>query len=193
MPEDTARLLSQASLGDRAAAEQLLPLVYDELRRLAGSYLKRGEGGAALTLQPTVMVHEAFLRLVNRPAEGFEGRTHFFAVAATAMRHVLIDHLRGKKRAKRGGDWNRVTLTGVAGISGEKEIELLALDEALTRFAELDQRASQVVELRFFGGLSTGQIAEELGVSERTIRNDWSVARAWLRSDMGVDAEEESP
>ena len=190
---DTAQLLSRASLGDRAAADRLLPLVYDELRRLAAVYLKRGDGGAAMTLRPTDMVHEAFLRLVNRPAEDFEGRSHFFAVAATAMRRVLIDHLRGQRRAKRGGNWKRVTLTGIPGVSGDKEIELLALDEALTRFAELDKRASQVVELRFFGRLSTRQIAEELGVSERTIRNDWSVARAWLRSEMGVDAEEDVP
>ena len=184
MRTDTTQLLTQASRGDEAAAAQLMPLVYDELRELAGRYLARGGEGGASTLQPTAIVHEAFLRLVGHQKRDFEGKTHFYAVAAVAMRHVLIDHVRGRKRAKRGGEWKRITLADGPHISTAGQLDLLALDEALTKLAELDERAARVVELRYFSGMTDRDIGEALGISERTVRNDWSMARAWLQCEL---------
>ncbi len=176
-------LLTQATGGDEAAAARLLPLAYDELRRLASRYLGRG-GGAGVTLQPTVLVHEAYLRLVDQKTADLNSQTHFYAIAATAMRQALIDHVRGKQRAKRGGGWQRVTLSGVSAAAGGAEIDLIALDEALVKLAERDSRAAKVVELRFLGGLTEKEVARMLDVSERTIRNDWRMAQAWLRCEL---------
>jgi len=184
MRTDTTELLTQASRGDEAAAARLMPLVYDELRALAGHYLARGGEGGASTLQPTAIVHEAFLRLVGHDKGDFKGKTHFYAVAAVAMRHVLIDHVRGRKRAKRGGEWKRITLADGARVSSGGQLDLLTLDEALTKLAELDERAARVVELRYFSGMTDREIAEALGISERTVRNDWTMARAWLRCEL---------
>jgi RNA polymerase sigma factor (TIGR02999 family) len=142
-------------------------------------------------LQPTALVHEAFLRLVEYETADFKSRTHFCAVAAAAMRHVLIDHARGAGRAKRGGDWQRITLSGAEELSSSDEVDLLTLDDALTELGKLDPRAARVVELRFFGGLTEAQVGAELGVSERTVRNDWSMARAWLRTRLVNDVEEQ--
>jgi RNA polymerase sigma-70 factor (ECF subfamily) len=188
---ETTQLLTRAAYGDQAAAARLTPLVYDELRGLAGWLLVgRGENGCAL-LEPTALVHEAFLRLVDRETADFRSRTHFCALAAAAMRHVLIDYARGGRRAKRGGDWQRITLSGAEELFSSDEVDLLALNEALAELGTLDPRAARVVELRFFGGLTEGQVGAELGVSERTVRNDWSMARAWLRTQLADDTEEQ--
>lgn len=182
MGVDVTELLTRTSTGDKRAAERLTPLVYDELRRLARRYL--AEAGSRGTLQATALVHEAFLRLVGKDSADINGRTHFCAIAAAAMRHILIDHARGRHRAKRGGGWQRVTLDRAADVTGRATIDVLDLNEALERLAKLDERAARVVELRFLGGLSEPQIAELLGVTERTVRNDWSMARAWLRCEL---------
>ncbi len=182
MTESPTRLLKLASEGDDDAAARLTPVVYDELRRLARYYLGRVGPAASHTLQPTAVVHEAYLKLVDQTASDFKGRTHFYAVAAVAMRHVLIDHSRERGRAKRGGDWRRVTLSGVEFADAGREIDVLALEDALARLAELDPRAARVVELRFFGGLGEREVGEVIGVSERTVRNDWAMARAWLQN-----------
>ena len=168
-----------------AAPEELVETVYDELRRLARSYLRRERAGH--TLEATGLVHEAWLRLADQDRVSWRGRGHFFAVGAKMMRRLLVDHARRRGSAKRGGDWQRVTLAGV-GLGGGKldagELdaeELLALDRALERLAELDPRQARVVELRYFAGLAMAEVAEHLGVSKRTVEGDWTHARAWLR------------
>lgn len=168
----------------RASAEELLPLVYDELRQLARKYLSRERPGH--TLQPTALVHEAYIKLVDQSRVDWKGRTHFFAVGAKVMRNLLIDHARARGRDKRGGGRRRVTLaegfTPFAG--GELDIDqLLAVNEALDRLAELDQRQARVVELRYFGGLTVPEVALVLGMSQRTIEGDWTHARAWLKRE----------
>ncbi len=193
MDADTAQLLDLTSLGDKAAAAELTSRVYEELRALARRYFARGGTGDAVTLQPTILVHEAYLRLVDQSRTDFKSQTHFFAVAALAMRHVLIDYARGRKRAKRGGGWQRITLTGIAAGARSDEVELSALNEALDELAKLDARAAKVVELRFFGGLTEKGVAVALDVSERTVRNDWSMARAWLRSTLRDGDETKQP
>ena len=166
------------------AAAELLPLVYDELRRLAQRYLSRERPGH--TLEPTALVHEAYMRLVDQAKDNWQGRTHFFAVGARVMRNLLVDHARQKGRAKRGGDWRRVTLAeGVSPALRELEREdLLALDAALERLSRVDEREARIVELRFFAGLKMGEIASLLGVSKRTVEEDWVHARTWLRREL---------
>jgi RNA polymerase sigma factor (TIGR02999 family) len=172
---EVTRLLDAAAGGDRQAAADLLPVVYDELRKLAASRLA-GEA-AGHTLQPTALVHEAYLRLVGD--QQFDHRGHFFAAAAEAMRRILIDHARRRKRAKRGGDRERVDLSDIA--VPDPDDRLLALDEALTSLAVEDPVASRVVELRQFAGLGHEQIAAVLGTTVYVARQKWSYARAWLR------------
>jgi RNA polymerase sigma-70 factor (ECF subfamily) len=181
---DATQLLARASRGDQAAVRDLAPLVYDELRALARRHLAPNSAAGTATLQPTALVHEAFLRLIEQNTVDYRSRTHFLAAAAVAMRCVLLDHVRARGAAKRGGGWHRITLTGALTIPQERDIDLLALDEALSRLAEKDPRAARIVELRFFGGLSHKEVASEIGVSERTVRNDWSIARAWLRCEL---------
>jgi RNA polymerase sigma factor (TIGR02999 family) len=176
-----------ATLGDRetrgeVSAEELMPLVYDELRRLARSFMARERRDH--TLQPTALVNEAYLRLVDQTRVDWRGRTHFRAVGARVMRRILIDHARQHGSAKRGGGQQRVTLGESLLRSADPELdltELLNLNEALGRLRELDDRQAQVVELRFFGGLTTEEVAEELGVSKRTVEGDWTHGRAWLK------------
>jgi RNA polymerase sigma factor (TIGR02999 family) len=151
--------------------------VYDELHRLAAHYLPQRGGNT--TLQPTALLHDAYIRLVDVKTVDLHSQTHFRAIAAVAMRQALIDHVRRGKRAKRGGDWRKITLSGVQPVAKSEGVDLLALNEALGKFAELDERAAKVVEMRFFGGLTETEVAEVLGVSERTVRNDWSMARTW--------------
>lgn len=187
--DDPNRLLEGVCRGDEASVGKLTPIVYEELRRLARHYLQTSKSN---TLQPTALVHEAYLKLADQTSANARSQTHFCAVAAVAMRHVLIDHVRNVNRLKRGGDRHRVTLTGVEGPGTEDDAAESGLDaedieHALTRLAELDPRATRVVELRFFGGLSEVEIAEVLGVTERTVRNDWRMARAWLRVELGED------
>ena len=170
--------------GEKPLAEELLPLVYDELRRLARHYM-RGERPDN-TLQATAVVHEAYLKLVDRSRVDWQGRTHFLAVSARVMRRLLIDHARGRDRLKRGGGWRRVTLDEVLvpAEPGLDREELLALDAALEKLARLDERQARIVELRSFGGLETAEIAALLDVSERTVERDWHFARAWLRREL---------
>ncbi len=168
-----------------AEAERLLPLVYDELKQIAGRLMARERHDH--TLQTTGLVHEAYLRLVDQSRVDWRGTTHFRAVAAQGMRRVLIDHARARKSRKRGGEWRRVTLAHEIGPSGEAGLdaaELIALDAALEKLGRLDPRQARVVELRFFGGLSVMETAEELGVSRRTVEGDWTHARAWLRREL---------
>jgi RNA polymerase sigma-70 factor (ECF subfamily) len=181
---EATQLLVRASRGDQAAIRRLAPLVYDELRALARQYLPpKGAAGTA-TLQPTALVHEAFLRLIDRDTVDYKGRTHFLAAAATAMRSVLVDHVRARGAAKRGGGWCRITLDEVAAFQPQSEVDLSALDKALARLAQLKERAAKIVELRFFGGMSVEEVANHLGVSARTVKGDWRTARAWLRTEL---------
>jgi RNA polymerase sigma-70 factor (ECF subfamily) len=184
-PRDTAQLVARLANGDAAAADELAPIVYGALRELAGRYLR--EAGEPLTLQPTALVHEAYLKLAGAAADDWRSRTHFYAVAARAMRQVLIDHVRGRNRLKRGGGRQRVTLSDVAAGTRDTLVDVDALEEALVRLGRQDERAARVVELRFFAGLPEPAVAEVLGVSERTVRNDWRMARAWLRCALDED------
>jgi RNA polymerase sigma factor (TIGR02999 family) len=175
---DVTRILQDIQQGDPHAADQLLPLVYDELRKLAALQLAHDRPGQ--TLNPTALVHEAYLRLVGPGHDRrFHDRSHFFAAAATAMRHIRIDQVRRKKTHKHGGNVQRLQLDEVAAPTPDDE--LLALDEALTQLAALDPRKAQLVELRFFAGLTNDQAAAVLGVSPTTADRDWAFARAWLR------------
>jgi len=161
------------------AAEQVLPLVYDELRRLAAFYLRKER--IDHTLQPTALVHEAYLKLADQPGIQWQDQTHFRALAANAMRQILVDHARSRATDKRGGDWLRVTLDEAVVGHNDREIDLLALDEALAALSMLDQRKGRVVELRFFGGLTCAEAAHTLSISPKTAEADWYMARAWLR------------
>ena len=180
---DFSQILSAIEQGDPSAAEQLLPLVYDELRRLAAQRLA-GEGPGH-TLQPTALVHEAYLKLVGpEPQRPWNGRAHFFAAAAEAMRRILIDHARRKGRARRGGGRKRVELQDIDPATEEGADDLLALDEALNRLAAADPRRAELVRLRYFAGLTLEQAAELLGISRATADRHWAFARAWLYDAM---------
>jgi len=163
------------------ADDELLALVYDELRRLAAAYLARES--ASHTLQPTALVHEAYMRVSAQDGVTPGNPAHLRALSAIAMRRVLVDHARGKKAEKRGGHWGKVTLD--AGVmEGERDLDAIELDAALTRLAEVDERRARVVELRFFGGLTNREVGEHLGVSETTVEADWRFARAWLAREL---------
>jgi RNA polymerase sigma-70 factor (ECF subfamily) len=189
-PHEVTLLLSALTRGDEQAGEKLVPLVYDELRRLARSYMRRERTDH--TLQATALVHEAYLKLVEQRSANWQNRAHFFGVAAQLMRRILIDHARGHQRQKRGGEYEKVVLNEALVFSPEQSAELLAVDEALERLAKLDERQARVVELRFFGGLSVEEAAAVLDISPKTVKRDWSVAKAWLYADLkehhGIDA-----
>jgi RNA polymerase sigma factor (TIGR02999 family) len=175
---DVTTLLRAWRDGDSSARDRLVPLVYDELHRRAIAYLRRERRDH--TLQPTALVNEVYLRLVNQRRAAWQNRAQFLAVAAQMMRRILVDHARGGRMAKRSGRWLRVTLSeGIAG-TGAPDAELLDLDAALTRLSEFDPRKSQIAELRFFGGLSLEEIGHVLGLSVATVERDWQAARAWL-------------
>ena len=180
-PKEITRLLVAWGDGDESALEGLTPLVYDELRRLAHHYMSQERPGHAL--QTTALVNEAYLRLIDWKNVHWQSRAHFFAVSAQLMRRILVDFARTQGYAKRGGGALQVTLDEAV-VSGEKGADIVALDEALRSLAELDERQSKVVELRFFGGLSIEETAEVLKVSEGTVRRDWSLARAWLHREL---------
>ncbi len=180
-PTEVTRLLLEWRDGNQDAASKLIPIVYDELRRLAASYLARERPGH--TLQPTALVHEAYLKLVEQKGGSWQDRAHFFAVAAQTMRHLLVDHARAKNTGKRGGGLQRVEVENVTLPVAEAE-EVVALDEALTRLKDLDACQANVVELRYFGGLSVQEVAEVLGISERTVRREWTMAKAWLYEEL---------
>jgi RNA polymerase sigma factor (TIGR02999 family) len=179
---DVTRLLAEYRGGNRQALDDLLPLVYAELRRIAGSHLRRERRDH--TLQPTALVHEAFVRLAHSGAPQVGDRAHFFAIAARLMRQILVDHARAHGREKRGGDLARVTLKDEVLGSSAGNLDLLALDSALTALAETDPRLCQVVELRYFGGLSVDETADVLGSSPATVKRDWAVAKAFLRRQL---------
>jgi RNA polymerase sigma-70 factor, ECF subfamily len=184
---EVARLLEQMSAGDHSAADRLIPLVYDELRARARRYL-RGQGGTSL--QPTALVHEAYLRLVDAPAD-WNGRTHFYAVAAIAMRQIILDHVRHHGREKRGGNLRRVTLHESVARGAEPDVDLLALGQALERLAELDERQARIIELRVFAGMTAEEVAEVLDISRRSVQRDWTFAMAWLRAELDEGREAE--
>ncbi|MCP3958026.1 MAG: sigma-70 family RNA polymerase sigma factor [bacterium] len=176
-------LLADWKRGDPEALEQLIPLVVDDLRRLARSYVHRDGGDA--TLQPTALINELYLHLHGRHQLSFPDRDHFFSFAATTMRNILVDYARAGRTAKRGGDGQRVPLLEAAGLAMEREIDLLALDEALSELAELDERQARIVELRAFAGLEIRETAEVLRVSEATVSRGWALAKAFLYRRLG--------
>ncbi|USO00345.1 MAG: sigma-70 family RNA polymerase sigma factor [Phycisphaeraceae bacterium] len=192
-PTEATLLVHRIREGDPDAAEALLPLVYEQLRATAGSYFRAQR--ADHTLQPTALVHEAYLKLVRAPDNDWEGRAHFCAVAAKAMKQILSDHARSKRAAKRGGPRGpagRVAVTSVESPSSHAAIDLLALDEALDELAAIDGQGAEVVHLRFFGGLSNEDAARVLGVSLSTVERSWRRCRAWLRSRLGDPGATES-
>lgn len=177
-------LLIDWSQGDRVALEKLLPLVENELHRLAHYQMRRLKPGN--TFQTTALINETYLRLINQNRVHWQNRAHFFGIAAKLMRRILLNYVRDQKRQKRGGDFTvHVSLSEAAVISAEKTNELLAIDEALQRLAEIDERKCKVVELRFFGGLSIEEAAEVLKISPVTVARDWNMARAWLAREIG--------
>jgi RNA polymerase sigma factor (TIGR02999 family) len=184
-PEEMTRLLLDWGKGDKAALGELIPLIEQELHRIAHQYMNRESPGH--TLQTTALVNEAYLRLVDQKNVRWQNRAHFFAIAAQTMRRILIDHARAHARAKRGGKARKISLTEVAIVPEGRARELVALDEALERLAALDPRRGRVVELRFYGGLKTDEIAEVLGISPNTVTRDWNMARAWLLRELSAE------
>jgi len=181
-PPDVTELLDQLSAGSEKALDDLLPLVYGELRRQAARYLRRERQNH--TLQPTALVNEAFIKLVDQRNVRWQNRAHFFGVAAQAMRRIVIDHARTKHRVKRGGVQQAVTLDEGMIAADARSVDVLALDEVLTRLAALDERQARVVELRFFGGLSVEETAEVMEISPATVKREWSMAKAWLYNEL---------
>jgi RNA polymerase sigma factor (TIGR02999 family) len=179
---EVTRLLHEIKAGRRDAMEDLVPLVYDELRRIAGRHMRRESEGH--TLQPTALVNEAYMKLVDQTSADWQGRTHFLAVASGAMRRILIDHARGRLRQKRGAELRRVDIEEVLEREGASDADLVDLHDALERLAALDERQARVVELRFFGGLSVDEVAATLEVSKRTVEGEWTHAKAWLRREL---------
>jgi len=181
-PEGITQLLLKWSDGDRSAREKLMPLVYDELHRLAAKYLRRER--ANHTLQPTALVNEAYLRLVDQQTVKWQNRAQFFGLAAKLMRNILVDHARSHQADKRGGQQYSVSLSRADRVSKKPEVDLVALHETLKRLAAHDPQKSRIVELRFFGGLTIEETAEVLEISHATVERDWKMARAWLRREL---------
>jgi len=175
---DVTTLLGAWREGDPGARDRLMLVVYDELRRRAAAYLRRER--REHTLEPTALVHEAYLRLVNQDRTDWQNRAQFFAVASQMMRRILIDHARGGRMAKRSGRWVRVALDEDVADLQPRDVEVLDLDRALSRLAEMDERKSRIAELRFFGGLSLEEVGHVLNISRATVERDWQMARAWL-------------
>lgn len=185
----TERLIAWNS-GDTEALDDVIRGVYQELRRMADRYLRLERPGH--TLQPTALVHEAYLRLIDQTQVNWQNRAHFFGVAAQMMRRILVDHARTKHRDKRGGPAIKLSLEEVANLSKGRPVDLVALDEAMERLAEIDQRKSRVVEMRFFGGLSVDETAEALEVSPQTVLRDWKLAKAWLHQEIKSESRNEA-
>lgn len=190
MSQEVTQLLRAWRGGDQTALDRLLPLVYDELRRLAAHYLRGERQGH--TLQSSALVNEAYLRLVEQDQIDWQSRAHFFGVASQVMRRVLVDHARARNYQKRGGKLAHVELDEAATLVAEQAAELVALDEALDALARLDPRKSRVVELRYFGGLSAEETAEVLGVSEVTVLREWGRAKAWLRRELSGEERDDA-
>ena len=189
-PNQITEQLIAWSNGDEAALERLIPAVYQELRRMAQHYLRGEDSGHSL--QPTALVHEAYLRLIDQTKVEWQNRAHFFGVAAQMMRRILIDHAKAKHRVKRGGTAVKVMLDENANFTHERASELLALDDALQRLARMDERKSRIVELRYFGGLTVEETAQVLGISDKTVMRDWNLAKAWLYRELTNNAADES-
>jgi len=182
LPPDVTQLLLAWSNGDEAARDQLVPLVYEELHRLAHQYMNRERPGH--TLQTSALVNEAFVRLVDQRNVHWQNRAHFFGIAAQMMRRVLVDYARNRQAEKRGGNAVLITLNEELIVSDEQNDEVVALDEALNRLAKFDERKCKIVDLRFFAGLSIEETADVLGISPGTIMREWSLAKAWLRKEI---------
>lgn len=176
---ETVRRLRELAGGNRAAVDELLPRIYDEMRGIAARLFRRADWNS--TLAPTAVVHEAYLRLVGQQPQDFAGKSHFLALAANVMRQILVDHHRRGEAAKRGGDWQRVSLSVAAHLAPEEQIDFVALEDALQVLAGLDERQARIVELRFFADLTVEEIADVLKVSKSTVEMDWRHARAWLK------------
>src|SRR2546423_603367 len=187
-PQAVTQLLIDWTNGSQAARDELMPLVYEELRRLAHRHMGRERPGH--TLQTSGLVNEASLRLVDQTNVHWKNRAHFFAIAAQIMRRILVDYARSRRYAKRGGGARQVSLNEALIVSEGRSAEVVALDDALKGLAAIDQRKSQIVELRFFGGLSIEETAEVLGVSPGTVMRDWTLAKAWLRKEMTADGKQ---
>ena len=187
-PKGVTQLLVAWSDGDAAARDELMPLVYEELHRLAHRYMGRERIGH--TLQTSGLVNEAYLRLIDQSQVHWQNRAHFFGIAAQMMRRILVDYARSRSYAKRGGDAHQVSLDEVALVTKERAAEVVALDDALSGLAEIDLRKSRIVELRFFGGLSIQETAEVLAVSPGTVMREWTLAKAWLRREMTAETDQ---
>jgi RNA polymerase sigma factor (TIGR02999 family) len=186
LQHDVTQILREWSGGDRDAPERLMPLVYDEMRRLARSFLARERDGH--TFQPTALVNEAYLRLVDQTRVNWQNRAHFYGIASSMMRRVLIDHARAHATEKRGGVAVHLSIDDVQVPVEKRAASFLALDEALEKLAQMDPRKARIVEMRFFGGLSDEEIAEVLGVSSRTVLRDWKTARLWLYRELSQNS-----
>jgi RNA polymerase sigma factor (TIGR02999 family) len=184
-PAEITQLLKGWGKGDEQALERLMPIVYSELRRMAGNFMRRQNHDH--TLQATALVNEAYMRLIDSSRVNWQNRTHFFAICAQLMRRILVDFARKKNSLKRGGDRVQITLSERLDRPVEKHEDIVSLDEALTRLAEFSPRQAQIVELRYFAGLTDEQIADALEISSRTVRRDWSVARAWLYRELSSE------
>ena len=182
-PKEITRMLQEWSGGKQEALDALLPLVYAELHRQASRYLRRERAGH--TLQTTALIHEAYLKLIDQREVNWQNRAHFFGIAAQAMRRILVDYAKTRHREKRGGVAENLPLEEAAlVVSEERSIDLVALDEALTRLAKFDERQARIVELRYFSGLTIEETAEVLRISPATVKSDWNVAKAWLRYEI---------
>jgi RNA polymerase sigma-70 factor (ECF subfamily) len=184
---DVSDTLALLASGQEEAADRLMPLVYDQMRGLARSMLNQESPGN--TLQPTALVNETYLRMADQTRVDWRGKTHFFAIGAKMMRRILVDHARGKKRQKRGGGMHRLPLDDDVRVTNRSDEDVLAIEAALIKLAELDARQAQIVELRFFGGLTVEEVAEVLNVSKRTVESDWTMVRAWLRRELTEEPE----
>jgi RNA polymerase sigma factor (TIGR02999 family) len=183
--EQVTEIINDAQHGIVESAEKLLPLVYDDFRELAASYLRRERSGH--TLQPTALVHEVYLKLVDQTRVDWRGRTHFFAVGAQIMRRILVDYARQREAVKRGGGRLRVSIEDQPLAVDQKDEDVLALEEALERLEKVSPRQAKMLELRFYGGLSFAEIAEAMNLSKRTVEREWTMVRAWLRRELSQD------
>jgi RNA polymerase sigma factor (TIGR02999 family) len=188
-PQDVTRLLRAWSNGEEDALEQLIPLVYNELHRLAHRYMSLEH--RELTLQSTALVHEAYERLIDLKDVSWQNRAHFLAVSAQLMRRILVDYARSRRYAKRGGGWRHVPLNEAVAVFPDRRTDIVALDDALRALAEIDPRKSRMIEMRFFGGLSAKETAEVLNVSPETVLRDWRLAKVWLLRELSSGARDE--
>ena len=181
-PQSITQLLVKWSDGDKAALDELMPIVYETLRKLAAGYLRRERRNHSL--QPTALVHEAYVRLVDQQTADWQNRAQFFGMASKLMRHILVDYARERMAAKRGGEQLRLSLTKADRIGRKSNVELMALNDALNELAEVKPSHARIIEMRFFGGLTIEETALAMGISHTTVERDWSFARAWLRREM---------